>query len=425
MGPVMGTGSKKQGSRMMAVSRWVRRIVRTGVASVLVGACAVGAGVARADDVITTQPYVDVYGLDATHKKGLDGEGVTIALISTKVDTSVPELKGADITEVQTLDQECGLDPLERNRTQGTAIASLLVSKGYGWAPKAKMLSYPVELSKDNQENLECKPNSIVSALSDAVSRGVDVISMHIESHPFEVNAVSVMRAAEAGIPVVWTATDREFVSGEGGAEAMLTNGVVAVGGHDENGQIPEWSPTSPGLTMVALGVGITGRFPDESGAMTVVRPGGGNSTVSTAMVSGALALGVQKWPQANGNQLVRALLKTAAPCTSDGTWSDQCGYGALNPGQFFTSDPLNEETTNPLMEKNPQQVGADRQYLADYKDGLLIADKINEDIHYTYRGVNLEARDVVGVASQMGSSPRYMKRIEEAEQAAGLTAGK
>ncbi|PID98272.1 MAG: hypothetical protein CSA82_00475, partial [Actinobacteria bacterium] len=59
------------------------------------------------------------------------------------------------------------------------------------------------------------------------------------------------------------------------------------------------------------------------------------------------------------------------------------------------------------------------------YQDQVLIVDKINEYGNYIYRGVNMEARDQFHAPSQMGSSPRYMKRIEEAEQAAGLTTSK
>ena len=69
-------------------------------ASVLaVGALAVVPAPARADDVITTQEYFSYYHLDTARAKGYTGKGVTIALFDGPVDTSAPELKGANITD--------------------------------------------------------------------------------------------------------------------------------------------------------------------------------------------------------------------------------------------------------------------------------------------------------------------------------------
>ena len=63
-----------------------------------VGAVAVAPSSARADDTITTQDYVSYYKLDQARAKGYTGKGVTIAMIDGTVDTSAPELAGADIT---------------------------------------------------------------------------------------------------------------------------------------------------------------------------------------------------------------------------------------------------------------------------------------------------------------------------------------
>ena len=63
-----------------------------------VGAVAVAPSSAWADDTITTQDYFSYYKLDQARAKGYTGQGVTIAMIDGTVDTSAPELAGANIT---------------------------------------------------------------------------------------------------------------------------------------------------------------------------------------------------------------------------------------------------------------------------------------------------------------------------------------
>ena len=93
---------------------------------------------ARADDTITTQDYFSYYKLDSTRAKGYTGKGVTIAMIDGPVDTSAPELAGANIT-VKT---PCEYEAANSTRTHATAVASVLVSKNYGLAPDATLIAY-------------------------------------------------------------------------------------------------------------------------------------------------------------------------------------------------------------------------------------------------------------------------------------------
>ena len=93
---------------------------------------------ARADDVITTQEYFSYYHLDQARAKGYTGKGVTIALFDGPVDTSAPELKGANITDKS----RCTIEAAPSSKTHGTAMASLLVSRDYGVAPDATLLTY-------------------------------------------------------------------------------------------------------------------------------------------------------------------------------------------------------------------------------------------------------------------------------------------
>ena len=97
------------------------------------------AGPARADDRQITaadQPYYSYYHLDSARAKGYTGAGVTLAIIDGSVDTSVPELAGANITDKT----PCTVNSSTEHAAHGTTIAALLVSHAYGVVPDATQI---------------------------------------------------------------------------------------------------------------------------------------------------------------------------------------------------------------------------------------------------------------------------------------------
>ena len=104
------------------------------------GAIALPATPAHAADPITAaeQPHFAYYHLDQARAKGYTGKGVTIALLDGEVDTSVPELAGATVIDKT----PCTVTSSAYSKSHGTAMASFLVSKEYGVAPDATLLSY-------------------------------------------------------------------------------------------------------------------------------------------------------------------------------------------------------------------------------------------------------------------------------------------
>ena len=75
----------------------------------------------HAADPITTQEYFSYYHLDAARQKGYTGKGVTIALIDGPVDTSAPELAGANITDKS----RCTIEASPAEARHGTDMATL------------------------------------------------------------------------------------------------------------------------------------------------------------------------------------------------------------------------------------------------------------------------------------------------------------
>ena len=128
-----------------------------------VGTTALPSGPAHAADTITAadQPYFAYYHLDQARAKGYTGQGVTIAILDGEVDTSAPELAGADITDKS----PCTVTSSNASITHGTAVAALLVAHDYGIAPNAKVLSYRLVFSDDSAGS-DCSGVSGIDILS-------------------------------------------------------------------------------------------------------------------------------------------------------------------------------------------------------------------------------------------------------------------
>ena len=103
------------------------------------GAIALPAAPAHAADPITAneQTFFAYYHLDQARAKGYTGKGVTIALLDGEINTAAPELAGATIIDKS----PCTVTSGPFSKSHGTALASLLVSKAYGAAPEATLLS--------------------------------------------------------------------------------------------------------------------------------------------------------------------------------------------------------------------------------------------------------------------------------------------
>lgn len=257
--------------------------------------------IALADDgPITSQPYVDFYGIHKAHEQGYAGQGVTIALIDGIIDPSVPELEGADIEVVARCDIS---DPTIKKDSHPTAIASFLVSPAYGWVPKAKLIAYVTNTTDDDNPNNQNDAAGECAhfpewSLADAIERKVDIISISLEPRRADPEWQTLIHeAAQQGIIVVLASGN----SGKANAEANNAYvGSVSVGSHNADGQPSTFSTYGEGLTLMAIGEPFTIREADDNGRLTRVITNAQGTSFSTPMVAGALALGKSKWPQGN-----------------------------------------------------------------------------------------------------------------------------
>ena len=368
-----------------------------------VSALAAAPGSARADDTITTQDYFSYYKLDQARAKGYTGQGVTIAMIDGTVDTSAPELAGANIT-VKT---PCTYNEPDASRTHATAVASILVSKNYGVAPDATLIAYSIP-SSNAKVTSECKKGgqelkgTAYGAFEMAMNEGAQIISISMSDDSEKVIELkwAVARAMAQGVVIVSSMGNEG--KDENNTHFGRWSGTVGVSAIDASGQLASYS--SWGQGVVAAGIGGPVKARDyETGTIKDVQ----GTSISTPIVAGQIALARSRWPEATPNQILQLVIRSGS---NNGVWNQYTGYGALSVDGLLGSDPSQYPDENPLADKGgstptPAEV---QQYL----DGLVPFLDVDFDDSYVYRGVDEDAADNADAPNaHIGTSPAYHRK--------------
>ena len=370
------------------------------------GAIVLPAVPAHAADPITAneQTFYAYYHLDQARAKGYTGKGVTIALIDGEVDTTVPELAGATIIDKS----PCTVTSSPFSKTHGTAIASLLVSKTYGVAPDATLLTYRRSLADDGDESgNECtfrNGNPIedpTSLINRAISDGAQIISISSSDENFDdATKWAIARANALGVIVVSPmGNDAKDETNNGYSK---WSGVVGVGAIDTTGKVASYSSWGQGTTTAAVGGPIIVRNYETGN-----KAAADGTSYSTPLIAGFLALAKQKWPNATSNQLLQLLTKTAL--NNEGRWNKYTGYGVADLGAMMNTDPSQYPDENPLMDPTMHR-GPTADEIQQYMNGLVNPRDIAFDDSYTYRGSDesVISNTDAGVPIHLGTSPRY-----------------
>ena len=373
-------------------------------ASVLAaGALAVVPAPARAEDVITTQEYFSYYHLDTARAKGYTGKGVTIALIDGTVDTSAPELKGANITDKS----RCTIEDSLSGKSHGTGMASMLVSPAFGVAPDAVLYTYQRvnvnSISRGTCSSMSPAPDRFAALINQAIDDGAQIISISMEgTEDGEDVKWAIARAMSEGVIIVNSAGN----TGADNNSNQLSkwSGVVGVAAITADGQRADYSSWGNGVTTAAFGGPVasrnyeTGKIEETTGTSN-----------SAALTSGMLALAWQKWPDATANQLLQVVTKTALNPNHE--WNPYTGYGAINGGALVNTDPSQYPDENPLAQKEGGS-SPTVQEVQDYADGVVEPNPDTLSQSYVYRGLDEVAASMDDVGPvHLGTSPRYHRK--------------
>ena len=369
------------------------------------GATALPTGPAHAADPITAadQSYFAYYYLNEARNMGLRGKGVTIALIDGEVDTTAPELAKTNITDKT----PCTITSSTHNKTHGTAMASIIASDAYGVAPDATILSYRMSFpnqgdtsGEDCDDPFGVDKDTYASLMNHAMNDGATIINMSVSSDNRQYFLKwAVARAISQGVVVIAAAGN----TGRDSDEFALSwwSGVAGVGAIDTQGKVIDSSSSGDGLVSAAVGTATVRDY--STGANTVVT----GTSVSTALVSGFVALARQQWPQATPNQLLQLLVHTGT--NPNHTWNNRTGYGPADPGAMVNTDPSQYPDENPLMAKRTDLEPTPAE-IQQYVDGVVSPYEIAYDNSYTYRGFDEGVVDDERnpYPTHLGTSPRY-----------------
>ena len=370
------------------------------------GAIALPGAPAHAADPITAadQSYFTYYQLDQARAKGYTGKGVTIALIDGEINTSAPELAGATIIDKS----PCTVRSSVYSKSHGTAIASLLVSKTYGVAPDATLLTYRTRFEDEGEDAAAGCPvhngNGIEennSLINRAISDGAQIISISSSDEDLdEATKWAIAHANARGVMVV-TAMGNT-ANNETDTGLAKWSGVVGVGAIDTTGMVASYSSWGQGTTTAAVGGPITVRNYETGNKATT-----DGTSYSTPLIAGFLALAKQKWPNATSNQLLQLMTKTAL--NNEGRWNKYTGYGVADLGAMMNTDPSQYPDENPLMDPAMHR-GPTVEEIQQYMNGLVNPRDIAFDDSYTYRGADesVISNTDAGVPIHLGTSPRY-----------------
>ncbi len=393
------TNALRRGSRRAAVA--------SGCALALAGSALV-ATPTRADDRQITaadQAYFSYYHLDAARAKGYTGKGVTIAIIDGKVDTSVPELAGANVVDKS----PCAINGSNESASHGTGVASLLVSQDYGIVPDATLLAYQ-SIDSTSYAGKDCPmkagalPTDLSSLVNQAINDGASIVNFSASSSMRRADLKwAIARAMSQG--VIITASVGNGGADENENHLSRWSGVVGVSAIDTDGKFASYSSWGQGVTTTAVG----GPFTERNISDGKIGSTQGTS-YSAPIVAGALAQARAKWPNATANQLLQLLVNTAVG--HENGWNQYGGYGAANLGGMLNTDPSQYPDENPLADKGGGTSPTPAE-VQQYADGLVDPTEIAYDNSYAYRG--LDESQITNKDNtypvHLGTSPRFHRQ--------------
>ncbi|MCX4709152.1 type VII secretion-associated serine protease mycosin [Streptomyces fimicarius] len=312
-------------------------VARRGAAlSSVVALLLVGATPAHAESVRSRQWHLDVMRAEQMWKTST-GKNVTVAVIDSGVDASVPDLQGR-VLKGKDLATDSPGDERTDYKNHGTGIAGIIAGTGnaggrdgaFGLAPGSKILPIRVKdsVGKVNGATGDRNFNDDVSAaIRFAVDQGAKVINISLGNNVGSQRLTdSVRYALDEGVLIFAAAGNSgdkenaiEYPSG--------TPGVVGVGSVGRDLRRAKSSQYGPQVDLAAPGVDTVHAC---SGGTQLCESSG--TSYATAVASASAALIWSKHPDWTNNQVLRVMLNTAGGPVSGKKRSDGIGYGIVRP---------------------------------------------------------------------------------------------
>jgi type VII secretion-associated serine protease mycosin len=307
----------------------------------------VSAQPASADAIRDREYWISDYGFQKAWKI-TKGAGVKVAIIDTGIDSSHPDLQGAVTLGLDVSSNEIYAEqnPVQDFGFHGTMVASLLAGRGHdknsgviGVAPEAQIISIAMRFDIENPSTDE----QIAKGIRTAVDAGAKVINLSLTRNSQdwpELWDEAFQYAFDNDVVVVAAAGNRAGGTEQVGAPATIP-GVLVVAGVDKNAQASNQASTE-GLT-IGVSAPATDLVSAYPGADYKIWSG---TSGAAPIVSGLVALVRAHYPELDANNVINRVIVTATRMT-DEPYSNQFGYGLIDPGKALTAEV-------PAVQENP-----------------------------------------------------------------------
>ncbi|MEV8058619.1 S8 family serine peptidase [Streptomyces antimycoticus] len=280
------------------------------------------------------------------------GKGVTVAVLDTGVDDSLPELRD------QVLDgRDFSSKPKGTSNDtdgHGTDMAAVIAGTGrsggvQGLAPGVKVL--PVKIGA-GREFGDSTP-TFLKAIRYALDRGARIINF--SSNYTGYLSESARKRLQQGVDevnsrgaLIFAGTGNDGDSSNPVGYPSSLPGAIGVASVDQSGTVSKFSTHGSQVSLAAPGEGIPGHCKSGGGWCEQ-----GGTSHATAITSASAALIWSAHPKWTANQVLRVMMQTTSK-PKGGVPSEYIGYGIIRPGQVLLDgkgDP-GAADVNPLFPK-------------------------------------------------------------------------
>jgi subtilase family protein len=308
--------------------QWCRAAVGTSLVLLMVAAASTPGMAAAAPRPLPSQWWFTAWGVQDRLWPKSQGEGITIGLVDTGVEASIPDLSSVVLSGANPGpgggDGRTDLDDAEVPG-HGTGMASLIASQGtstgfLGIAPKAKIL--PV---------VSTRTTDVAPAIRYAADRGVQVISIsQADPQPCPADVQKAVAYALDKDIVIVAGAGNDGDGANGSNFPANCSGVLAVGAVDN--RFNPWDQTQRKSYVAVAAPGAPSSVIAKDGR---VHPSQGGTSQSTALTSAVVALVRSKFPDMSARQVVQQIISSAGDVGPKGR-DDQTGYGLIRPTRIL-----------------------------------------------------------------------------------------
>ncbi|MFF4534062.1 type VII secretion-associated serine protease mycosin [Streptomyces sp. NPDC001407] len=280
------------------------------------------------------------------------GEGITVAVIDTGVDDTLPELRGQVLDGTDASNKPTGAH-VDREG-HGTNMATLIAGTGadggiQGLAPGVKIL--PVKAVPDGQA--DAIDALMARSIQYSADHGARIINISLAGPGTSSQFPKVQDAVNSALgkgSLIFAGAGNGAEKGNLVEMPAALPGVVGVGAIDRQGKVAKFSTYGNQVGLVAFGDEIVEHCEKNTGYCI-----GRGTSQATAIASASAALIWAKHPDWTNNQVLRVMMETAGKPAGAKMPSKYLGYGSVRPRKVLVDgegDP-GPADVNPLLKAN------------------------------------------------------------------------